>query len=217
MFHFLPEFENQLQIIRKLKYGTTLFRDFHKDSLMHSIDNTNNENVLSACKKKEQNSEPTRNTATSSIWFHHLKTNSHVEHKKIKATKSDQYAVLGKIPGFKKAPQMNEPKTIIVWHLEESKAIAHGKLCFLQARSWQNLILIVRTLLRRLQKQYWNASTILLCWQLPESTKFKWLDYEGNQKRHSKKRQVFSLVGASAKRNQKWSVQKTKEVSYIVS
>ena len=120
MFHFLPEFENLLQIICKLKYGTILFGDFIKDSLMHSIDNTNNENVLSACKKKEQNSEPTRNTATSSIWFHHLITNCHVEYKKIKATKSYQYAVLGKIPGFKIAPQLNEPKTINAWDLEKS-------------------------------------------------------------------------------------------------
>ena len=43
-----------LQIMLKLKCGTILFGDFHKESLMHSIDNTHNENDLSACKYKSK-------------------------------------------------------------------------------------------------------------------------------------------------------------------
>ena len=45
-----------------------LIGDFHEDSLKHPIDNTNNENVLSACKYKKQNKEPKRKTAISSTW-----------------------------------------------------------------------------------------------------------------------------------------------------
>ena len=74
---------------------------------MHSIDNTHKQNDFSACKYKKQNSELTRKTATSSTWFDHLKTICHDEHKTIKAAKSDQYAVLEKTPGIKKAPQLN--------------------------------------------------------------------------------------------------------------
>ena len=62
----LPDFKVLLKIIRRLKNGTILFGDFHKNSLMHSIDNENNGNDLSACKYKEQNSKPSRKTATSS-------------------------------------------------------------------------------------------------------------------------------------------------------
>ena len=38
----------------------------------------------------------------------------------IEATKSDQYAVLEKLPGIKIAPQLNEQETIIVWDLGKS-------------------------------------------------------------------------------------------------
>ena len=38
----------------------------------------------------------------------------------IEATKSDQYAVLEKIPGIKKAPQLNKQETISNWDLEKS-------------------------------------------------------------------------------------------------
>ena len=120
MFQLLPEVQNLLQIMRKLKCGTILFGDFHKESLMHSIDNTHNENDLSACKYKKQNRELTRKTAASSTWFDHLKTKCHVEHKMIEATKSDQHAVLEKIPGIKKAPQLNKQETISNWDLEKS-------------------------------------------------------------------------------------------------
>ena len=87
---------------------------------MHSIDNKHNEIDLSACKYKKQNRELTGKTTTSSTWLDHLKTNCQVEHKTIKATKSDQYAVLGKITGSKKEPQLDKQETINVWELERT-------------------------------------------------------------------------------------------------
>ena len=67
--------------------------------------------------------------------------------------------------------------------------------CFFQARTRQNYILNVRTVLKWLQKQYWNASTTLLCWQLPNSTEFKRLDYERNRKRQNKKKTNYFTLG----------------------
>ena len=116
--NFLPEFENLLQLIRKLRYDTVLFGDFNIDSLKHLIDKTNYENDLSAYNYKRQNSEHTRVTSTSPTCIDHLITKYQVEHKTIKTTISYHYSVLGEIPGIITQPESNQPKTINVSNLK---------------------------------------------------------------------------------------------------
>lgn len=121
MSHFLPEFENLLQFLRKLKYDTVLFGDFNIDSLKYSTDRINYDNVLSAYNFKRQNNEPTRVTATSSTCIDHLITSYQVENKTIKSTISDHYSVMGEIPGILTAPELNEIRTTNVRNLKKIK------------------------------------------------------------------------------------------------
>ena len=108
MSHFLPEFENLLQFLRKLKYDTVLFGDFNIDSLKYSTDRINYDNILSAYNFKRQNNEPTRVTATSSTCIDHLITSYQVENKTIKSTISDHYSVMGEIPGILTGTKRNK-------------------------------------------------------------------------------------------------------------
>ena len=118
MSHFLSEFENLLQFLRKLKNDTVLFGDFNIDCLKYSLDRTNYENILSAYNYKRQNSEPTRVTATSSTCIDHLITSYQVEHKTIKSTINDHYSVLAETPGIKTVPVSSDTKTINVRNLK---------------------------------------------------------------------------------------------------